>query len=170
MLQNRLDDLRRFLSLIVLIMLLAACAPEATSTAPDFTLESLDGPPISLSEFQGQPVVINFWASWCAPCRFEMPELADKYRALRDAGLVVLGVNVTSQDSVEGAARFVEDFGIPFPILLDVQGEVESLYNASSTPTTIFVDPSGQIVARHYGPMNGEQINEYIDLLTAADS
>jgi len=156
--------------LLLVIVLLGACTETEMSTAPEFALQNLDGETVSLSDFQGQPVVINFWASWCAPCRFEMPELADKYRDLESAGLVVLGVNVTSQDSVEGATQFVEDFEIPFPILLDTEGTVEELYNASSTPTTIFVDETGQIVARHFGPMIGEQIEDYINLLTEPDA
>jgi peroxiredoxin len=99
-----------------------------------------------------------------------MPELAEKYQDFASSGLVILAVNVTSQDSIEGAAQFVEDYSIPFPILLDVEGTVEELYNASSTPTTIFVDETGQIVARHFGPMSSEEIDEYIDLLTASDA
>ncbi len=155
---------------LLVAVLLTACGDNQRMTAPDFTLTTLDGEQVALSDFEGQPVVINFWASWCAPCRFEMPELAEKYEDFSSAGLIILGVNVTSQDSIDGARQFVEDYSIPFPIVLDVEGIVEELYTASSTPTTIFVDRTGKIVARHFGPMSSEEIDEYINLLTAPDA
>lgn len=153
---------------VIIIVVGVGCSSHSQTVAADFTLPSLSGQPIALSDFNEQPVVINFWASWCGPCRFEMPELAQKYDDFRAAGLVVLGVNVTSQDSIEGAAQFVEDFDIPFPILLDEAGEVEALYNASSTPTTIFVNADGIITNRHFGPMTDEQIDGYIRALVDA--
>ena len=164
-------EIERFYAIVVAVIISVVgvgCSSPSQTVAPDFTLTSLDGQPITLSDFQDQPVVINFWASWCGPCRFEMPELAQKYDDFRAAGLVVLGVNVTSQDSIEGAAQFVEDFDIPFPILLDEAGDVEALYSASSTPTTIFVNADGVITNRHFGPMTDEQIDGYIRALVDA--
>lgn len=158
----------RLIGLVLLLIGLSACSSQAApltanTDAPPFTLQTLSDETVSLSDFRGQAVVVNFWASWCGPCRFEMPELAAYYDDMQSAGLVVLGVNVTSQDSVAGAAQFVDDFDIPFPILLDVDGEVEKLYQASSTPMTYFINGDGQIVTRHFGPMNEAQIERYIE-------
>ncbi len=131
--------------------------------APDFTLKTLDGSQISLSQFRGHPVLVNFWASWCAPCRLEMPELVRAYEAHKGEGFVVLAVNVTYQDSVEEAKQFVAEFNLTFPVLLDETGEVaDTLYHVRGLPTSFFVDRNGLLSKIKLGSMTGEQVKEYI--------
>jgi peroxiredoxin len=120
-------------------------APQTGFLAPDFSLPAVDGQTISLSSLRGSPVIINFWASWCRPCRQEMPALQQVYEVYQAQGLVVVGVNVTSQDSRPAAQAFVEEMGLNFPILFDEAGQAASLYQMQAFPTTFFVDDQGLI-------------------------
>ena len=131
--------------------------------APDFTLKTLDGGEVSLSEFRGQPVLINFWASWCGPCRLEMPDLVRAYEAHKDGGFVILGVNLTFQDSIPEVQAFVQEFDMTFPVLLDETGDVAlNLYQLRGLPMSIFVDRDGMITRMHIGAMTGRQIDEFV--------
>src|SRR3989304_2360998 len=120
-------------------------SPREGFLAPDFTLESLDGTLVTLSELRGKIVVINLWATWCPPCRAEMPALEKSYELYKDSGVVILGVNLTNQDSLRDVPRFVEEFGLTFPILLDQDGSVSLLYQLKGLPTTYFVNRNGII-------------------------
>jgi len=120
-----------------------AQGPGIDKLAPDFQLPTLDGKVISLRDFRGRPVLLNFWASWCGPCRFEMPFLENVYRARSGEGLVVLAVNL--QESPERVREFVERMGISFPVLLASSPEVPLAYNIRSLPTTFFIDKNGII-------------------------
>ncbi len=122
--------------------------------APDFTLTAVNGDDCSLSSFRGKIVVINFWATWCPPCRAEMPELAAFYRetAEQSGGPVLLAVNLTAQEkSIEAVRDFVEQENIPFPVCLDRNSSVSDLYNIVSIPTTIIVGTDGTILAKKSG-------------------
>lgn len=122
-----------------------ASAPAIGFVAPDFVLTNSLGEEIQLSELRGAPVVINFWASWCAPCRAEMPaiqEIADRYQ---DQGLTVLGINATAGDSFTKAVDFIAINRLKFPILFDYDNTVNSAYQVRSLPTTFFVDAEGMI-------------------------
>jgi peroxiredoxin len=119
-------------------------APNKGFLAPDFELTSLDGNVTQLSDVRGKPVVVNFWASWCIPCRTEMPAIERAYLQ-RQKDVVVLGVNATSQDNLSEVENFVHDTGLSFPILLDHHGEVMDSYRVSALPTTFFVDRNGII-------------------------
>jgi peroxiredoxin len=132
--------------------------------APDFSLRFLDShDTLQLSQYIGQPVLLNFWASWCVPCRIEMPELQRAFEAYQAEGLIVLGINTTSQDSLTDARAFVRELQITFPILLDETGEVsEALYRVLSLPTTVFVDRAGYVQRVQVGAMTGPQIDEYL--------
>lgn len=131
--------------------------------APDFTLNTLAGETVSLSDFRGQPVLINFWATWCGPCREEMPELVRVYNAHQDEGFVILAVDLTYQDSIEDVQTFVEEFELNFPVLLDKTGEVsEKLYRLLGLPMSVFIDRNGVITYIHIGAMTDEQINELV--------
>lgn len=120
-------------------------SPRQGFSAPDFTMEALGGGQVSLSELRGKVVMINLWASWCPPCREEMPAIERVYQKYKDQGFVVLGVNTTSQDQEAGAARFVQEFSLNFPILFDRSGSVSARYALRALPTTFFVDRKGVI-------------------------
>jgi len=131
--------------------------------APDFTLKTLDGSTVTLSKLQGQPVLINFWASWCTPCRAEMPEIVRAYETHKADGLIVLAINMTFQDSLPEAQAFAKEFHMPFPVLLDDTGAVaRDAYRLSVLPMSFFVDRKGVIVHRQIGAMNGKQIDTFV--------
>ena len=131
--------------------------------APDFTLKTLDGSTVTLSKLQGQPVLINFWASWCTPCRAEMPEIVQAYEAHKADGLIVLAINMTFQDSLPEAQAFAKEFHMPFPVLLDDTGAVaRDAYRVPVLPMSFFVDRKGILVHRQIGAMNGKQLNTFV--------
>ena len=117
--------------------------PRKGFVAPDFELETLDGRTIALSDLRGQVVLINFWATWCPPCRAEMPAIQQVYERYRDQGFEVLAVNLQEQDAQMSA--FVEERELTFPILPDRDGSVSNVYRVTSIPTTFFVDRTGTI-------------------------
>jgi thiol-disulfide isomerase/thioredoxin len=118
-------------------------SPRQGFAAPDFTLETLDGSQLTLSEFRGRPVMLNLWASWCLPCRVEMPAIERVYQRHRGDGLVVVGLNVTAQDSEAAARAFVQEFGLGFPIVLDRDGAASARYELMGLPSTYFIDRQG---------------------------
>lgn len=120
-------------------------APQVGFEAPDFSLGTLDGQKIRLSDLHGKSVMINLWASWCAPCRAEMPAIERVYQDYHVDGFVVLAVNATNQDNTAEAGAFVAEHGLTFPILLDINGVVSDLYHLQALPTTFFVDENGII-------------------------
>jgi cytochrome c biogenesis protein CcmG, thiol:disulfide interchange protein DsbE len=120
-------------------------APQAGFLAPDFTLQTLDGQTVTLSDLRGQVVLVNLWASWCPPCRAEMPAIERTYQDWRGRGFVVLAVNSTVQDKLANAQTFVAQNGLTFPIPLDESGEVTRLYRVSSLPTSFFIGKDGLI-------------------------
>ena len=108
--------------------------------APDFRLKTLDGNEIKLSDFRGKTVLINLWASWCPPCRYEMPGIQAAYEKFNGKGLVVLGLNFTAQDNLQDVRDFVTELKLTFPILLDESGDVSAgLYGMRGMPTTILL-------------------------------
>ncbi len=125
----------------------AAVAPQ--SPAPDFTLRALNGPNLKLGEQRGRVVLVNFWATWCGPCREELPQLAklhDKYRA---SGLVLLGINV--DDDPRKAAELATRLGLGFPVLLDTDKQVSRRYDMSAMPATLIIDRDGVVRSIHRG-------------------
>lgn len=119
--------------------------PHKGFSAPEFDLDTIHGETITLSSLKGQPVIINFWASWCPPCRAEMPALQNVFEAYKDQGLVIVAINATNQDNIDDARGFIKTHNLTFPVLLDVIGEVSNLYRLQSLPTTFFVDKNGVI-------------------------
>lgn len=117
--------------------------PLKGSLSPDFTLETLDGRTMTLSELSGDVVLINFWASWCGPCRREMPAIKQVYEQYRDQGFVVLAVNL--QESDAQTAAFANPLGLTSPILMDRDGSAFDCYGGRAVPSTFFVDRSGVI-------------------------
>jgi peroxiredoxin len=133
------------------------------NTAIDFTLPSLQGQDVKLSDLRGKAVLVNFWAVWCGYCRVEMPDLQAAFEAYGDNELVVLGIDV--QESAQVVEPFVEQLGITFPILLDQKGEVTIAYNVRGLPTSVFIDPQGIIRFVHLGPLTRKNIDNYLALL-----
>lgn len=115
--------------------------------APDFELQTSDGSTLRLADLRGQPVILNFWASWCPPCRAEMPAIQAVYHSYQDEGLIVLAVNATNQDSLDEAQEYVEGSSFTFPILFDTTGSVQDQYQIAALPTTFFIDRDGIIQA-----------------------
>ncbi|HEY2980277.1 MAG TPA: TlpA disulfide reductase family protein [Anaerolineales bacterium] len=115
------------------------------SRAPDFTLMTPQGDAITLADLRGQAVLINLWATWCPPCRQEMPTIQRVYDEYRDRGFTVLGVNVTAQDDPLAIVPFVDNYNLSFPILLDETGAVSAAYGLRSLPTSYFIAPDGTI-------------------------
>jgi peroxiredoxin len=120
-------------------------SPREGFLAPDFTLDLLGGGEVTLSELRGKGVVINLWASWCLPCRAEMPAIQRVYEKTRGRGLEVLAVNTTFQDSEGAAAEFIQELGLTFPVPLDRDGTVSQQYQLRALPSTFFVDRRGVI-------------------------
>jgi len=120
-------------------------SPRQGFIAPDFTLDLLGGGQVSLSELRGSVLMINLWASWCPPCRAEMPAIQNAYEDYHDRGFEVLAINTTYQDQEEAAQAFVNEFGLTFPVLLDRTGSVANRYLLRALPTTFFVDRDGVI-------------------------
>ncbi len=143
--------------LVALLLLVAAPlqAKNANGPAPDFTLKTMDGRNMKLSELAGNVVMINFWASWCAPCRVEMPKLNDLYNKYKDLGFVLLGVNVEQQE--KPPRNFLQKRPVDFPILLDKGNDVSKLYHVIAMPTTVLVDRSGNMRYIHQGYKEGDE-------------
>ncbi|OGO30466.1 MAG: hypothetical protein A2Z16_02620 [Chloroflexi bacterium RBG_16_54_18] len=137
-----------------------AASFEIGSPAPDFVLDDLSGNPVKLSDLKGRLVVLNFWATWCIPCRTEMPEFQNIYRQ-KEPDLVVLGINL--EQSPGEIQDFITQLDITYPILLDEEGQVSRLYKVVQLPNTFFIDHDGIIRMRHIGFLSGEQFNEYLD-------
>ena len=121
-------------------------SPRVGFLAPDFSLERLDGGDlITLSDLRGKVILVNIWASWCPPCREEMPAINRVYQEYESQGFEVLAVNTTYQDNEEDAAAFAQNLGLTFPILLDRTGEIRQLYLLRGLPSSYFIDREGII-------------------------
>jgi peroxiredoxin len=135
---------------------------EVGDTAYDFTLNDIDGQPVSLSDFRGQPAIVNFWATWCAPCRIEMPVFQEAYERLQDDGLVILALNQAEPAAV-ARDYFYDEMGLTFTPLLDEKSDVAELYGSYGVlPSTFFIDRQGTVVAIHRGPLSEGQLSDYL--------
>lgn len=134
---------------------LAAQAKELSGPAPQFTAKTLDGKSVSLRELKGKVVMINFWASWCGPCRQEMPLLEEIYNDYKKAGFILLGVNL--DEEVDDAKGFLSGVNVSFPVPLDPMGKVAEAYENQAMPSSYFVDKNGQLAYLHKGYRPGEE-------------
>ena len=156
--------------LLILAVFLAACSGPGSAVpqgitvgnrARDFRLESLDGKKISLGDHKGSVVLVNFWATWCAPCRAEIPDIEAAYQAHKDNDFVVLGINV--QEPSEEVESFVNALNMTYPVLLDEEGKVWQEYRGLGLPMSLLVDREGVIQVRHMGILTADQLQGYLD-------
>ena len=123
--------------------------------APDFELEKLGGGEAWLTDFRGHPVVLNFWATWCQPCRQEMPQLVNAFDKYKPQGLEIVGLNM--QEGGDLITPFASNFGIDYPILIDRDGDTSKEFHLLGLPTTYFIDANGVIQSVYQGPLQDQQ-------------
>jgi len=130
----------------------AGCAPgESSAPAPQWSGVTLAGEPFDLAELRGEVVILNIWATWCVPCRREMPALQRLHESLEGRGLRVLGVSVDRGSGQEGVVEFVESFGLTFPILLDPEQRIMARFRTLGVPETYLLDRNGEVAHRWIG-------------------
>ena len=129
--------------------------------APDFVLSDLEGNAVNLSDFRGKPVILNFWATWCAPCRVEMPEFQTAFENNQDIGLEILAVN--RDETRAQVVEFFDEFGLTFTPLLDQGALVAEQYQVFNMPTTYFLNAEGVVTAVHRGPLVSSQLEGYLE-------
>ena len=138
---------------IALAAALPAAAVAPNSAAPDFTLHAMDGTNLRLQQQRGRVVLVNFWATWCGPCREEMPQLNKLYDKYRSSGFVLLGVNV--DDDASKGMEVAQKLGVKFPVLLDTDKKVSKLYDLATMPSTVLIDRDGRVRYVHRGYLAG---------------
>lgn len=141
-----------------LLLALGAGAEELSGPAPGFSLMSRSGETVSLEDLKGQVVMINFWATWCAPCRREMPHLEALHQRYSDLGFTLLGVNV--EENTSGVEKFLKETPVSFEVLYDPSNEVSALYDVVAMPSTVMVDREGNLRYMHHGYQSGYE-HEY---------
>ncbi|WP_018130228.1 TlpA family protein disulfide reductase [Effusibacillus pohliae] len=141
-----------------------ASLPRPGYMAPDFTLQDLNGNQVKLSDLKGKKVLLNFWASWCPPCKAETPDLVEMSEKYKDQ-VAFYGVNLTVTDVEEGVKQFAADYRIRYPILMDRDGRVANLYQANAIPMTVTIDRNGFIVDRRDGQLSKSAMENMIKKL-----
>lgn len=138
-------------------------APIVGAQAPDFALLDLEGELVRLADLRGHPILINFWATWCGPCRLEMPIMQQRFEEFGDQGFIILAINFDEPQAIVQA--FNNEIGLTFPILLDPGAEVQRRYRMRGYPASFFVDRDGIIQAHHIGLMTQNQLDENLTLI-----
>ena len=154
----------RFAAAVAAAVLALPTLALTPSAAPNFELAAMVGNAVNLSQYKGQVVMINFWATWCGPCRQEMPLLEQLYKKYKPMGFAMLGVNVEPDSS--GATEWLKATPVTFPILFDTDSKVSKLYAVSGMPSTVIVDRKGQVRFLHRGYKPGDE-NEYLNQIRA---
>ena len=150
LIQNKFLKLFNILALLILFSVSAAAQVKEGENAPNFTLKNLDGKEISLSQFRGKHVLVNFWATWCGPCKIEMPSLEALYERFKDRNFVLLAIS-NDMFGANIVKPFVKAHNINFPVLLDQRLKVSNAFGVVSLPTTFMIDPQGKIIGALFG-------------------
>ncbi len=138
--------------------------------APDFTVYDLDGNEVHLSDFIGKPVVLNFWASWCGPCKMEMPDFNEKYLEIgEEVQFLIINMTDDSRETVETASAFIAEQSYSFPVFYDTDQDAASTYGVYSIPTTYFIDADGNVIAQATGVIGAETLQQGIDMIFEDD-
>lgn len=135
----------------------------AVQTTPDFTVLDAEGRQVKLSDYFGKPIVLNFWASWCPPCKSEMPHFEAAY--LKNPDVQFLMVNMTSGDDMDNAKAFIAENGYTFPVFFDTTGEAGYVYQATSLPMTLFIDETGVLITYGIGALSAETLDKGISMI-----
>lgn len=149
----------------------AAAQPDALSassqTAPDFTVQDVNGSSVALSSLKGKPVVLNFWASWCPPCKAEMPDYEKMYREYGPKGVAFFMVNMTdgSRETVATAKQFLQQSQYTFPVYFDTKGSAAQAYNVSAIPDSVFIGRSGTVAAAYEGMIDAAAMRNNIEAI-----
>lgn len=144
----------------------AAGETEQKIKAPDFTVYDLDGNEVHLSDFIGKSVVLNFWASWCSPCKMEMPDFNEKYLEIgEEVQFLIINMTDGSRETVETASAFIAEQGYSFPVFYDTDQDAAVTYGVYSLPTTYFIDEEGNAIAQATGAIDEETLQQGIDMI-----
>jgi peroxiredoxin len=151
--------------ILTLTLVLAGCSGgiDKGNPAPDFTLTDLQGNNVTLSQYKGKNIYLNFWASWCGPCKDELPDIEKIHQEYKDKDLVVLTVNPGEEKEI--VKKFIEDQKYTFPVLLDSKMDVARLYKTNDIPVSLFINKEGTIVFKKVGLMTGEEMKKAVDSL-----
>ena len=150
LIQNKFLKLFNILALLILFSVSATAQVKEGENAPNFTLKNLDGKEINLNQFRGKHVLINFWATWCGPCKIEMPSLEALYERFKDRNFVLLAIS-NDMFGANIVKPFVKAHKINFPVLLDQRLKVSNAFGVVSLPTTFMIDPQGKIIGALFG-------------------
>ena len=138
-----------------------------TNTAPDFTVFDADGNEVKLSDFFGEPIVLNFWASWCPPCKSEMPHFNEVYNDVKDdVTFIMIDLVDGQRETIKDGQEFIDEAGYTFPVYFDTEQQAAYTYGISSIPTTLFIDKDGNIVKGFTGAIDKETLLSNIDSIT----
>lgn len=138
---------------------------EKGNLAPDFELTTLDGRKVKLSDYRGKKVILNFWATWCPPCRAEIPDMDKFYSSYKDKDIVILGVNLTKAEQDQTSVKsFIKEYRVTYPIPLDKESLAAEMYQVSAIPTSYIIDPQGTIIQKIVGPMDFETMKSLLSI------